>query len=221
MVSDARKKMLEKVKAILAKTMDNGCTEEEAMAALAKARELMATYEIDEKELADVTEKAEMFRTEVRDPYEIKLGLSVKVGKFTRCVGVKDRDGVIAFIGKPGDIVFATWLLDTLQRFVMRALREFQKELIKKGAFHSNNLTSASFVVGCTARINEKLAELIPVDWAKNQELILKEMNMGLKGKGRKSGREINQNAAQAGMKAGNSARFDRPVESGGIKRLK
>ncbi len=46
-MNDARKKMLERVKAILAKTMDNGCTEGEAMAALAKARELMATYEID------------------------------------------------------------------------------------------------------------------------------------------------------------------------------
>ena len=38
-MNDSRKKMLDKVRAILAKTMDNGCTEDEAMTALAKARE--------------------------------------------------------------------------------------------------------------------------------------------------------------------------------------
>src|SRR5258708_1389407 len=119
---DSRKKMLEKVKAILSKTMDNGCTEGEAMAALAKARELMATYEIDEKELRDVAEKAQVHKTAVSDPYEIKRNLCVNVGRFTSCKAFRERDNVICFAGKEGDIVFATWLLDTLQRFVMRAL---------------------------------------------------------------------------------------------------
>lgn len=135
MTLDARKKMLEKVKAILAKTMDNGCTEEEAMTALAKARELMATYEIDEKELESVTEKAQIHKTAASDPYEIKLNLSVNVGKFTSCQAFRDREHIINFAGKPSDIIFATWLLDTLQRFVMRELRNYQKEKLKKELF--------------------------------------------------------------------------------------
>jgi len=139
---DSRKKMLEKVKAILSKTMENGCTEGEAMAALVKARELMATYEIDEKELRDVAEKAQIHKTAVSDPYEIKQNLCVNVGKFTSCKTFRDREDIICFAGKESDIVFATWLLDTLQRFVMRELRNYQKKLItEKGGNHSNNLT--------------------------------------------------------------------------------
>ena len=57
-MNDSRQKMLDRVRAILAKTMDNGCTEGEAMAALQKARELMAAYEISEAEL-NVTQEQE------------------------------------------------------------------------------------------------------------------------------------------------------------------
>jgi hypothetical protein len=40
-VTDNRKSTLAKIKALLAKTTENGCTEDEAMAALDKAREMM------------------------------------------------------------------------------------------------------------------------------------------------------------------------------------
>jgi len=219
MTSNARKKMLERVKAILAKTMDNGCTEGEAMAALAKARELMATYEIDEKELQDVAEKAQIHRTEARDPYEIKSGLSVNVGRFTSCKAFRDKEGVINFGGKESDIIFATWLLDTLQRYVMRSLRDFQKKRAKEGEGNSN-YTSASFVVGCTARINEKLKELVPINWATTQALIVKELNMSLV-KSRSRGKDVHQGSAMAGHRAGANARFDKPVSQGGNKLLK
>lgn len=217
---DTRKKMLERVKAILSKTMANGCTEGEAMAALAKARELMATYEIDEKELEEVAEKAQIHKTATQDPYDIKRNLCVNVGRFTNCKAFRDREDVINFAGKQSDIIFATWLLDTLQRFVMRALRDYQKEKIKKGAYHSNNLTSASFVVGCAHRINEKLKELAPINWAATQELIVKELNMSLtKSRGRRS--NIDEKSAKAGMDAGNHARFDKTVNQGGMRMLK
>lgn len=220
MSTETRKKMLERVKAILAKTMENGCTEGEAMAALAKARELMATYEIDEKELESLTEKAQIHKTAPSDPYEIKRNLCVNVGKFTSCKAFRDREEVINFAGKESDIVFASWLLDTLQMFVMRELRAYQKKLItEKGIGHSNNLTSASFVAGCAHRINEKLKELAPLDWAKTQELIVSELGMQLT-KSRGRSRNISEKDAAAGFKAGEHARFDRPVGSDGKGRL-
>ena len=215
-MQDSRKKMLERIKAML---NTDGRTEAEMMAFLAKARELMATYDISDAEL-NAAEKATTFKTAPADPYEIKRGLCVNVGKFTSCKAFRDREDVINFAGKEGDILFATWLLDTLQRFVMRELRNFQKEKIKKGAFHSNNLTSTSFVMGCASRINEKLKELAPIDWAKTQELIVKELNMNLV-KSRRSSRDINEKAANAGAEAGGRARFDRPVEAGGARYLK
>ena len=216
-MSEARKKMLDKVRAML---NNSGRTEEEMMAFLAKARELMATYEISESELKEQAEKAQIYRTAPSDPYEIKKNLCVNVGRFTSTKAFRDREEVINFAGKPSDIIFATWLLDTLQRFVMRALRQHQKDLISKGKFHSNNLTSASFVAGCTHRINEKLKELAPVNWATTQELIVKELNMSLT-KSRAGRKNISEKDAAAGIKAGNSARFDRPVEAGGRFYLK
>jgi hypothetical protein len=225
MVSDARKKMLEKVKAILAKTMDNGCTEEEAMAALAKAKELMATYELTEADIeASEQEQAIYHKTDMRDPYDIKERLYTAVGNFTRCKGVNGRkkNYGISFAGLESDVIFATWLLDTLQRFIMRALRDFQKERAVK-RIPNSNYTSASFVVGCQERIKEKLEALTMKMPAKNQEIIaavLAQNGVVLR-KYNVRGIEIDRNAYGKGHAAGNSARFDRPVEQGGIKRLK
>lgn len=220
-MKDTRKKLLEKVRAILAKTMDNGCTEEEAMTALAKARELMATYEIDENELQEEAEKATIYRTENRDPYEIKFFLGKMVGKFARCRAFAGKDKVIQFAGMESDVIFATWLLDTLQRFVMRALREFQKQRIQKGMTNSN-YTSVSFVQGCTIRISEKLKELCPVEVTENALVTAELAKNGIVlSKRRKDDREAHIGSVKDGMAAGNHARFDRPVESGGRRMLK
>ena len=59
-MQDSRKKMLERIKAML---NTEGRTEAEMMAFLAKARELMATYDISESEL-NAAEKATTFKTE-------------------------------------------------------------------------------------------------------------------------------------------------------------
>jgi len=217
-MTEARKKMIERIKAML---NSSGRTEAEMMAFLAKARELMATYEIGEHELNANTEKAQMHKTAFADPYEIKLNLSANVGKFTSCKVFRDSDKIIVFAGKQSDILFATWLLDTLQRFVMRELRNHQKKLItEKGSNHSNNLTSASFVMGCTQRINDKLKELCPVDWAKTQELIVKELNLSLT-KSRVGRRNASEKDVEAGYEAGKHATFNRPVGAGGGRYLK
>jgi len=217
-MTEARKKMIERIKAML---NSSGRTEAEMMTFLAKAAELMATYEITEAELA-AGEKAKIHRTDSSDPYEIKKNLCVNVGRFTNCKAYRELDKTtISFAGKESDILFATWLLDTLQRFVMRELRNYQKKLIvEKGMGHSNNLTSASFVVGCTSRINEKLKELIPIDWAKTQELIVKEVGLSLS-KSRGPSRNVSEKDARAGMKAGEHATFNRPVGAGGGRYLK
>lgn len=55
MTSNSRKKMLDRIRAML---NNEGRTEAEMMAFLALARELMATYEIDESDLKEAAEKA-------------------------------------------------------------------------------------------------------------------------------------------------------------------
>lgn len=216
-MSKARDKMIERIKAML---NSGGRTEAEMMTFLAKAQELMATYNISEDDL-NVAEKASIHKTSPSDPYDIKKTLCVNVGRFTSTKAFRDRDQVINFAGKQSDILFATWLLDTLQRFVMRELRAYQKRLItEKGMAHSNNLTSASFAAGCTRRISEKLKELAPANWAETQDLIVKEVGLSLS-KSRGPGRNYSEKDAKAGFEAGKHARFDRPISEGGIRKLK
>src|ERR1700751_3003730 len=98
-MSDARKRMLERVRALLAKTIANGCTEGEAMAALGKARELMVTYELSESDLQPETEKAQICATGQVDPYKVKWYLAHAVGRFTRCRSWRSYTDGITFCG--------------------------------------------------------------------------------------------------------------------------
>lgn len=210
--------MLDRIRAML---NTEGRTEAEMMAFLAKARELMATYEISENDLQEEAEKATIFKTAVSDPYEIKFFLAKFVGRFSRCRAWAGSDKVICFAGMDSDVIFATWLLDTLQRFVMRALREFQKQRIFKKMTNSN-YTSASFVQGCTLRISEKLKELCPVEHTENALVTAELAKNGIVlSKRRKDDREAHMGSAMAGVAAGNHARFDKPVEAGGRRMLK
>lgn len=217
-MNSARKKMLDRIRAML---NTEGRTEAEMMAFLAKARELMATYEIDENELKEEAEKASIYNTAAQDPYEIKFNLTKYVGKFTRCKVWADKNKVVKFCGLESDLIFATWLLDTLQRFVMRALRTYQqKRTIDK--MPNSNHTSASFVQGCTVRIQEKLKELCPVEVTYNALVVAELAKNGIVlSKRRNSSKEVDLWAHKAGSNAGNSARFDRPVEQGGVRYLK
>ncbi len=217
-MNEARKKMLEKVKAML---NSSGRTEAETMAFLAKARDLMAAYEITEAELeTSEQEQASIHKSAMQDPYDIKFNLGYAVGKFCRCEAWREKNGQRMFCGLESDIIFATWLLDTLQRFVMRELRNYQKQrAIKK--MTNSNYTSASFVAGCVAKINEKLRELTP----KHETSAIVKAEMTKNGialvKARNTGMEAHIGSAMAGAAAGNSARFDKPVGSGGMRRLK
>lgn len=217
-MKDTRKKMLDRIRAML---NTEGRTEAEMLAFLAKARELMATYEIDENELQQEQEKATIFKTDPKDPYEIKFFLAKYVGKFTRCRAWAGNDKVVCFAGMESDVIFATWLLDTLQRFVMRALREYQKNRVLKKMTNSN-YTSASFVQGCAKRISEKLKELCPAEITENALVTAELARNGIVlANRRKDDREVHAGSWKDGAAAGNHARFDRPVESGGRRMLK
>jgi hypothetical protein len=51
MAATERQEIAAKVRALLAKTVDQGCTEQEAIAAAAKAKELMDRYQVDLSEI--------------------------------------------------------------------------------------------------------------------------------------------------------------------------
>ena len=119
-----RDSLIEKIRALMSKTINNGCTEHEALAALDKARAMMDAYEVTEADLQLTKAESAILRSEPpgsRDPHGIKFGLSAAVSKFCDCEIWRAPCG-LEICGLPADVRFATWLLDTLAAFVQAEL---------------------------------------------------------------------------------------------------
>jgi hypothetical protein len=130
-----RENVLNKIRALLAKTIENGCSEAEAMAALGKAQAMKDAYAVTEAELHLTKEEKAILRREppgTKDPHRIKWFLVAAVSKFCNCEGWRRnraRGGGIVFCGLPSDAQFASWLLDTLANFVQAELEPISKLL--------------------------------------------------------------------------------------------
>jgi Protein of unknown function (DUF2786) len=221
----ARDSLVDKIRALMSKTVENGCTEQEALAALAKARALMDAHEITDSELQLTKEESAVLRREPKgskDPHGIKRGLAVAVSKFTDCRCWRSADG-LTFCGLPSDARFATWLLDSLTTFVRGELVNHLMTDISAGA--DRRVVCNSFAAGCTSRISARLVELIAGSAAvansngralvvvKSQAVSAKLAELGIHlQKGRSSRVTMDHGAYAAGKAAGERASFGRPI---------
>ena len=227
-MDDNRENLLDKIRALLSKTTEHGCTEEEEMAALAKARAWMDAYEVTEEELRLTKEQAAILREEppgTRDPHSIKFGLSYAVAKFTDCEIWKqsrDKGGGLVACGLPADARFATWLLEHLTLFVQAELANHLMGNVASGMARRRVING--FVDGITGRISERLKEMCKppaVASANSRELVvakqqiiksrMKELGISLRSCGGSS-RQQDAGAHAAGRAAGDRASFGRPI---------
>jgi hypothetical protein len=222
-----REGLLDKIRGLLAKTLENGCTESEAMAALDKAHAMMAAYDVSENELSLTKEEKAILRREppgTKDPHRIKWFLLSSVAQFCGCQGWrKTHERVVVFCGLPSDTRFATWLLDTLTAFVQA---EIVKHLIEVDPGKEDRReVIRGFVLGCTERISERLDKLSAQSTAvatsnakalvvvKGQVIQAKLDELGIRlcaGSG--SCGAFDASSYQAGKAAGDRASFGRPV---------
>src|SRR5665213_2744386 len=81
------KSIAARVRALLAKTTDAGCSESEALAAAAKARELMDKYQLSmtETELESEGASQSSTQSETAQQFRIQRDLAMKIAKFTDC----------------------------------------------------------------------------------------------------------------------------------------
>lgn len=234
-----RESLLRKIRALMAKTIDNGCSEAEAMSALSMAQAMMDAYNVTDEDLAETKAESAIKETmkDMRDPHHIRSYLTVRISEFTntKCYRheFKSQKWKYNFVGLPSDVEFAMWLTETLTMFV-------QKEL--KNYIWSNDYTSLppnvkrpiiiGFVSGCARRINERLNELmikseVAASNNANALVVIKnalidkkmsEMGLALRQPRQRSSR-IQGDAYGAGKAAGDRASFGRPV-NGGIKMI-
>jgi hypothetical protein len=220
-----RDSLVEKIRALMSKTIENGCTEYEALAALDKARAMMDAHVVTEADLQLTKAESAILRGEPpgsRDPHGIKFSISVGVAKFCDCKVWKGPTG-LEFCGLPADVCFAMWLLDTLTAFVQAELaRHLMGCTAPKG---ERRFIINGFVGGCCQRIKDRLTALCEQSavgaTCNGRELVaiksaaiadkMKAMNINLV-KARRSTRRVDDASFQAGLSAGDRASFGRPL---------
>lgn len=228
-----QKKIAARIKALMAKTAENGATEEEALSAMQKARELMDKYgltkeqiELDAATIDQQKVKRDNFKT-----FVIKDQIALLVGRYCDCkVWLNRKEATITFFGTEQDRQFAAWLIESLDLFVRnQTIRFMESAGFRNGAGPWDK--QKGFMVGCIQRINHRLHLLCEERQkqarpnGRGTSLVVVKMSLvnsafaqiGLKlGKGGKSGGMKGDGSAfAAGVAAGDRATFNRPVNGG------
>ena len=232
-----RSAIIDKIKALLAKTTENGATEAEMMSALDKASAMMDAYDISDEEVRVTKEEAAILHADppdLKDPHKIKWRLTYAVSNFCNVQIYRSRKQTgLKCIGMPSDVQLAMWLLDSLADFVFA---ELYAHLIGCLAPKSERkIITRSFVEACCERISDRLLELIErskqARTSNGRELVvikdaaikayMKEHDIHLHTCCGYSSSNVNDGARQAGRAAGERASFGRPVSgAAGVLRI-
>lgn len=226
-----RKTLAARIRAILAKTVENGATEAEAMSAVAGAQRLMEKYHIDHGALGieeEGTERRDIKRG--RGPrQDVRDRLAPAIAKFCDCVGWQNTSRAVnsnIFFGLPSDVDFAVWLLDSLTNFVEAQCGGFALDKLFNEDRPISEAERNGFMIACARRIVERLKELTaarqPTAAATGNALIVlknqivqREFNkLGIHLRnGSFASRNTDGAAMAAGRAAGDRASFGRPVQ--------
>lgn len=217
--------IIHRIRALLAKTTSNGCTEAEAMMAASKAAELMDQHDIQTIDLGEKSVFVEFTRKNIRHDI-MKRRIAWAVTQYCGCYMIFiDLD--IRVMGRDIDVVMAEWLFDTLVEYVTRGLKTHmsgkhslpsaQKTQIKNG-----------FIIGAANRIAERLTEMMKVRVVQSNALVLskgKEAKNAFVKKFTAEGGKINgvmrpkkvyysRDSLSAGQEHGDRANLSRPLSS-------
>jgi hypothetical protein len=223
-----RNSIIDKIKALLAKTTANGATEAEMLSALDKASTMMDAYDITDEELQVAKDEAAMLHADppdLKDPHSIKWRLSYGVAKFCSVQIFRSRrETGLRCIGMPSDVQFAMWLLDNLADFVFA---ELYAHVIGCLAPQSERrIIIRSFTAACCDRISDRLIALVErsktARTSSGRELVvirdaaieafMKDKGIRLRTCSGHSPSNVDAAAEAAGRAAGDRATFGRPV---------
>jgi hypothetical protein len=240
-------KVAEKVRALLAKTVDNGCTEAEAMAAAIKAQALMEEYQINLSE-HDLEQEGCISGTAAKakpSRFNIQQALGNAIAEFTDCkvwntfesAGYRRSDKRLVYFGLRSDVELANWLTVALEAFVWTQANLYEESLKRQFGPCIDKLyyERRNFMMGACSRISARLRAAqkakAPVNASdgralmvvKNQ-IVTREFNkLGMRFSSG-SGSSFNQGGTRdsfaAGQAAGDKASFNRPVGGGSSPRM-
>jgi hypothetical protein len=234
-------KLKTRIQALRAKTIANGCTEDEALSAAAKVAELLDRHDLS---LSDVElREGRCEELGYRSPRKKRIPLDECIGAiadFCDCKVWRERDpdGEVrhVFFGLPSDVVGAHALAELVDAAVRSELGRYKTTRDYGRLRHQDRyLANASFVLGMVASIADKLtamkAERDKVNRGTGRDLIvlkhgivdaeLARLGLDLRVvEGEAIGRMVLPDAYEAGSEAGAALGIDRPI-AGRPRRLR
>jgi hypothetical protein len=157
-------KVKEKIRALAAKTVDAGCTEQEANSAMIKVGELLAQYKLS---MNEVDVRAETCIQMVCGTGKLKLAQhSVFSMSLARFCSVKvwsskaPKQWTFVFFGLESDVQMASYLFQVIDRAMNTEVARYKQTAEYKYAEVHRKRLSNSFQNGFAYRIHERLSKM-------------------------------------------------------------
>lgn len=223
-------KIKARILALSAKTVSNGCSEEEAMAAIQMVGKLLTQYNLSMDEVELRTEECNTLKIDSGSKQRGGVYFTVMaIGAFTNCKVWINRGNtlVYCFFGQESDLLMAKYLYDVITSAIEHETEMFKKTPVYAAAI-SKKGASSSFAIGMGTRIAERIMEMkyaneeeiVAARGGSNALIILKNQvvedafrNLSLRMK-KNYGRTavVNALAYHNGQTAGNCVNLSRPV---------
>jgi hypothetical protein len=159
-------KLKTRIQALRAKTIDNGCTEDEALSAAAKVAELLDRYDLSlsDVEIRAATCERRTFETnrKKRIPLDDCIGA---IANFCDCRVWREKspggESSYVYFGLRSDIEVAHYLTELIDTAVRSELGRFKTSAAYADFRHNErHLANASFALGMVASIADKLTAM-------------------------------------------------------------
>lgn len=159
-------KLKTRIQALGAKTVDNGCTEAEALAAAAKVAELLDRYTLSLDDVAIARTRCERAIFRPGRNKRIRLDLCIDaIAYFCDSKAWRERDGsgepAHVFFGLPADIAIALYLAQLVDDTVRSELGRYKtSEAYQRFRYNERALANSSFALGMIESIAAKLVAM-------------------------------------------------------------
>lgn len=164
---DALKKVVARIRALLDKTEEHGCTEGEAISAAEKAAEMMAKHGLTEEQVRARAEQADSFRKakttyskddEILDRIWV---VAVAIAKLTNTRYWRADSGTaVVFFGFDGDVEIATYLLAIVKRAMTDETRTYVREILALVVGSRKRRRTGAFMDGMRDRLFDRIWEI-------------------------------------------------------------
>lgn len=154
------------IQALRAKTIDNGCTEGEALAAAAKVAELLDRYELTltDIEIRETQCEERVYETRLRKRIPIDECIGA-IAAFCDCRVWREKNAAgetrYVFFGLPADVEVAHYLTELIDGAVRAELGRYKVSADYRRFRHQErHLANASFALGMCASIADRLVAM-------------------------------------------------------------